>query len=227
MSLPMYTGPDRRQHDRAKDPLAAHHDAVFMLARASELFDEDTGAHLMRIRTLVSLIARAMGFDDDDATRLGIDAMLHDVGKLNIPEDILKKRGLLTDAERTVMQSHTTRGERLLSTRPSMKRAARIARSHHERFDGSGYPDGLVGEAIPLEARITAVADILDALIATRCYKQAWTYEQAIAEVYGLAGTHLDPQCVEAMRSCDRSGELCSVFGIADRCVAFKADDAA
>jgi putative two-component system response regulator len=100
--------------------------------------------------------------------------MLHDVGKLRIPDAILKKPDQFTRSERTMMEAHTIRGQRLLSDRPSMHRAAIIARSHHESWAGSGYPDGLVGEAIPLEARITSAADVLDALIAVRCYKGSW-----------------------------------------------------
>jgi putative two-component system response regulator len=96
-----------------------------------------------------------------------------------------------------------------------MDRAARIARSHHEHWDGSGYPDGLAGEAIPLEARITAAADILDALIATRCYKQSWTYDAALQEVLALAGTHLDPGVVQALRLADAQGALRPIFQVA------------
>jgi putative two-component system response regulator len=206
---------DRRTDARGDAARRLHHDAIFALARASELHDEDTGSHLLRIRLLVEQIALRMGFAAEDAESLGHDAILHDVGKLRVPVEVLKKPQAFNDRERQVMQQHTIRGERLLSGRSSMDRAARIARSHHEHWDGSGYPDGLAGEAIPLEARITAAADILDALIATRCYKQSWTYDAALQEVLALAGTHLDPGVVQALRLADTQGALRPIFQVA------------
>jgi putative two-component system response regulator len=209
--------PDRRAEPRT-DPLRrAHLDAIFALARASELHDEDTGSHVLRIRLIVEQVALRMGFDARDALDLGYDAMLHDVGKLRIPDDVLKKAAQFTDREREVMRAHTVRGERLLSVRPSMQRAARIARSHHEHWDGTGYPDRLKGQAIPLEARITAAADILDALIAHRCYKEAWSYERALAEVSSLKGAKLDPNVVDALMQCDRDGVLREIFDLPRR----------
>lgn len=212
MTSAFHEGRERRA--KLRDPaLAAHHDAIFTLARASERHDEDTGAHVLRIRLIVEQIALRMGFAPADAEALGIDAMLHDVGKLRISPEILKKPADLTPSERKIMQQHTIQGEQLLADRQSMERAARIARSHHERWDGTGYPDGLAGEAIPAEARITAAADVLDALIAQRCYKQSWSYEQALREVISLAGTQLDPQVVEAIKRCDQEGCLRGIFG--------------
>lgn len=203
---------DRRMRLRGNSERDAHHDAIFLLARASELQDEDTGAHVLRIRGIVEQIALQMGFSETDAEDLGHDAMLHDVGKLRIPPEVLKKPGVLTPYERQIMESHTVRGERLLSDRPSMKRAARIARSHHEAWDGSGYPDRLFQRQIPLEARITAAADVLDALISQRCYKQSWTYEQALREVVALAGSRLDPEVVAALVQCNERGSLRPIF---------------
>ncbi|HWB19431.1 MAG TPA: HD domain-containing phosphohydrolase, partial [Phycisphaerales bacterium] len=178
----------------------------------------DTGNHILRIRAIVQAIAEQMGFATADAEALGYDAMLHDVGKLTTPHTILKKPDHLTDDERRVMEAHTIRGETLLGERASMQRAARIARWHHESWDGTGYPDGLHGSEIPIEARITAAADLLDALISTRCYKQAWTYEDAFQEVIRLSGTKLDPTVVTAIELCNRSGVLCQIFGLAPRC---------
>jgi putative two-component system response regulator len=203
---------DRRANARTDPGQRAHHDAIYTLARAAELHDEDTGNHVVRIRLIVERLAMQMGFAFIDAEALGYDAMLHDVGKLTTPHDVLKKPGQLTEEERLVMESHTIQGERLLSSRPSMRRAASIARSHHECWDGSGYPDALRGEAIPLEARITAAADVLDALVADRCYKESWSYRQALDEVCALAGTKLDPDVVAALRRCDAAGELRGIF---------------
>jgi putative two-component system response regulator len=206
---------DRRADRRGDAHRRTHHDAIFALARASELHDEDTGSHLLRIRLLVEQIALRLGFAADDAEGLGHDAILHDVGKLRVPSEVLKKPEAFNERERALMQLHTVRGERMLRGRASMERAARIARSHHERWDGSGYPDGLSGEAIPLEARITAAADVLDALIATRCYKQSWTYEAALDEVIALSGTHLDPRVVQALQQADAQGALRPIFNLA------------
>ena len=203
---------DRRANARTDPAQRTHHDAIYTLARAAELHDEDTGNHVVRIRLIVERLAGQMGFAPADAETLGYDAMLHDVGKLTTPHDVLKKPGRLTDEERGVMESHTIQGERLLSSRPSMRRAARIARSHHECWDGSGYPDALRGDEIPLEARITAAADVLDALVADRCYKESWSYRQALDEVCTLAGTKLDPGVIAALRRCDAAGELRDIF---------------
>ena len=210
---------DRRTEQRAASPRTAHHDAIFTLARASELHDEDTGEHLLRIRHIVEHIALELGFEVDDAAALGYDAMLHDVGKLYIPPRVLQKPGALSPTERDIMESHTVRGERMLSGQESMLRASRIARSHHEAWNGSGYPDGLVGDAIPLEARITTAADILDALLASRCYKRPWSYEDAMKEVLNMRGEQIDPDVADALDRCNRSGALCDVFGVSDRCV--------
>lgn len=205
---------ERRQSPRNDPVKRAQEDATYTLARASELLSEDTGGHVMRIREIVRNIALTLGFDEDDAASLGVDAMLHDVGKLTIPPEVLAKPGELTPEERVIMESHTIRGQRMLSDRPSMHRASRIARSHHERYDGTGYPDGLAGEEIPIEARITAAADVLDALISYRCYKQAWTYEQALDELQRLAGQQLDPTVVEALSRSSNDASLREALGV-------------
>ncbi len=209
---------DRREDGRQDLRSRAHRDAIFSLARLSEVHDQDTGSHVLRIRSIVEQIALRLGFDAKDAAALGDDAILHDVGKLRVPVDVLKKPEAFTDRERGLMQQHTVRGERMISGLDGMQRAARIARCHHERWDGSGYPDGLKGEAIPLEARITAAADVLDALIATRCYKESWSYADAMKEVLALSGTHLDPNVVEAVKRCNAEGALCGVFGLPTQC---------
>lgn len=209
---------DRREGDRHDLRSRAHRDAIFSLARLSEMHDQDTGSHVLRIRAIVEQIALRMGFTAKDAAALGEDAILHDVGKLRVPVDVLKKPEAFTDRERGLMQQHTVRGERMLGGLEGMQRAACIARCHHERWDGTGYPDGLAGDAIPLEARITAAADVLDALIATRCYKQSWSYTDAMLEVLALSGTHLDPKVVEAVKRCNAEGSLCGIFGLPTQC---------
>lgn len=209
---------DRREGDRDDLRSRAHRDAIFSLARLSEVHDQDTGSHVLRIRAIVEQIALRMGFDPRRAAALGEDAILHDVGKLRVPADVLKKPEAFTERERGLMQQHTVRGERMISGLDGMQQAARIARCHHERWDGAGYPDGLAGEAIPLEARITAAADVLDALIATRCYKESWSYADAMKEVLALSGTHLDPKVVDAVKQCNAEGALCGIFGLPTQC---------
>ncbi len=225
MSAPPPTNPgsppppiERRQQPRVDPHRCAHHDAIYTLARASELHDQDTGDHVLRIRLIVERIALQMGFDPEEAEALGYDAMLHDVGKLTVPREILQSRSALSDADRLIMQLHTVNGERLLAERPSLQRAAIIARAHHECFDGSGYPEGLAGEAIPIVARITAAADVLDALMSERAYKRAWTYERALAAVVDLAGTQLDPYVVEALRRCNEQCSLSAIYLESPRC---------
>ena len=212
------TGQERRARSRDDDARRAHQDAIFALARVSEVHDEDTGAHVLRIRLIVQQVALRLGLAAEHAEELGYDAMLHDVGKLRVPAGVLKKPDAFTDDERAIMRQHTVRGERMLAGLSTMQRAARIARSHHEHWDGTGYPDGLVGEASPIEARITAAADVLDALIATRCYKQSWSYADAMHEVLALSGTHLDPKVVDAVKQCNAEGALCGIFGLPTQC---------
>ncbi|MCA9297182.1 MAG: HD-GYP domain-containing protein [Phycisphaerales bacterium] len=218
LPFPSWTGEDRRDRSRPTSPHTHHLDAVFTLARTSEIYDEDTGAHVLRIRHIVERLAIALGWNTDDAELLGCNAMLHDIGKLYVPPEILKKSAGLLPHERMIMQMHTERGARLLAGRESMEQAARIARSHHEWWNGEGYPDQLAGEAIPIEARITAVADVLDALMARRSYKEPWSFEKAYNEIRRLAGTQLDTNVVDALNRCNDDGSLSQLFGLSDRC---------
>lgn len=197
---------DRREAPRADPVERAREDALYELARSAEHHDSDTGRHLLRIRDLVTALARRLGVEDPEA--LGVDAMLHDVGKLRVPGRLLRKAGPLTGAERELVERHTIEGERLLDERPGLRRAAAIARAHHEQWDGGGYPDGLVGTDIPLAARITAVADVFDALVSRRAYKPAASVASALADVRELAGTHLDPAIVDALVALERDGAL-------------------
>lgn len=173
-------------------------DAVVMLAQAAEAKDDDTGEHVQRVGRLCRRIAHDLGLEDRMADDVGFFSMIHDVGKIHVPDRILKKPGPLTPAEWDVMRRHTVHGERILVDRPGFRIARQITRSHHERWDGRGYPDGLAGSAIPLPARIVAVADVFDALTHARPYKPAWPLEQALAEIRTLSGAAFDPQVVEA-----------------------------
>ncbi len=157
--------------------------------------DEETGAHVRRIGLYAAAVARELGWNNSTINDIRIAAPMHDLGKVGIPDRILLKAGALNDEEFSVMKRHTLIGEHMLGGTgiPVLEMAAKIARHHHERWDGTGYPDGLKGDAIPLEARITAVVDIYDALVHKRVYKDAMAEEEALSIMQELAGKHLDP----------------------------------
>lgn len=207
---------EERVHERTLELHEANMESVYMLAVASEAKDEDTGAHVRRIQTLTETVAKQLGMPAVDAARLGVAAILHDVGKIHVPDHILKKPGKLTEQERTVMQEHTVIGERILSRTKFFEEARRIARSHHENWDGSGYPDAIEGEGIPLSARIVHAVDVLDALISPRVYKGAWHFDDAADWIRQHAGKWFDPDVVTAIDELIRSGELSSAL-IMDR----------
>jgi PAS domain S-box-containing protein/putative nucleotidyltransferase with HDIG domain len=186
--------------ERTRDLNEARAETLQLLAVASEYRDDETYQHTERVGAIAGEIATSLGLSQESVTLLREAAPLHDIGKLAIPDRILLKPQRLSAAERTVMESHTSLGARLLfgSRSPVLQLAGVIAESHHERWDGSGYPKGLAGEAIPLVGRIVAVADVHDALTHERPYKPAWPTEQAIALVRSSAGTQFDPRVVAA-----------------------------
>ncbi|HRK29855.1 MAG TPA: HD domain-containing phosphohydrolase [Tepidisphaeraceae bacterium] len=186
----------------------ANMDAIYMLAVAAEAKDHDTGAHVLRIQRYAQALAAACGFGETEAHEIGYSSILHDVGKLHVPDQILTKPGPLTEAERSAMEQHTIVGERILSTRPFFARARVIARSHHENFDGTGYPDGLCAEMIPIEARIVHVVDVYDALTSARAYKEAWSVTMAMRLITESAGSLFDPRIAAALVKLHDSGDL-------------------
>ena len=169
-----------------------------MLATLVEARDTDAGAHLKSIQHVSRALARHLGYSDQEAQEIAYASMMHDVGKANIPDSILQNAGALSEEEWAVMRNHTVWGDELLAENDDFELARTVARSHHEHWDGSGYPDGLAGEDIPVAARIVAVADVYDALISERPYKAAWSPEDAIQEIQRIAGSHLDAHFVEA-----------------------------
>ncbi len=169
-----------------------------MLAQIVEARDTDAGLHLRHIQHYSRALALRLGLDEKDASEIAYAALIHDVGKAQVPDAILKKPGPLTFDERQVIQQHTVWADVVLSDDQEFCTARQVARHHHERWDGTGYPDGLSGEQIPLSARIVAVADVYDALISERPYKHAWPAGEAIAEIRRLSGSHFDPAIVEA-----------------------------
>ncbi|MEX0749586.1 MAG: HD-GYP domain-containing protein [Dehalococcoidia bacterium] len=169
-----------------------------MLANIVEARDTDAGQHLRHIEHYSRVLALQMGLDERVANEIAYAAMIHDVGKAQVADAILQKPGALTPAERREIEKHTLWGHELLAENEEFSTACAVTRSHHERWDGTGYPDGLAGEAIPLAARITAVADVYDALVSQRPYKPAWPASEAVDEIRRVRGTHLDPAVVDA-----------------------------
>lgn len=180
--------------------VAQERETIFCLAKAAEYRDPETGAHILRMAHFSKHIARQLGLPQDQQDLLLEAAPMHDVGKVGTPDMILLKPGKLTESEFAVMKEHASIGYEVLSTSssPLLKVAAEIARTHHEKFDGSGYPRGLAGENIPLFGRIVAVADVFDALTSARPYKRAWSIDQAVAFLKDGKGKHFDPACVDA-----------------------------
>jgi len=174
-------------------------EVVRRLARAAEWRDEDTGEHVERIGILSERLALAAGFSATDAETLRHAAVLHDVGKIGVPDRVLLKPGKLDEEEWAIMKTHAAIGASMLAGSPSplVQLGEEVARTHHERWDGSGYPAGLAGEAIPLAGRICAICDVFDALRSRRPYKDAWTLDEAIAEIGRQRGRHFDPALVD------------------------------
>jgi two-component system, response regulator RpfG len=173
---------------------------LLRLARAGEFRDEETGYHLIRMSRYSRLIANAIGLDREEAETIELAAPLHDIGKIGIPDHILLKPGKLDEIEWQVMRRHPVIGHEILKGSASkyVRMGALIALGHHEKYDGSGYPNGLVGDHIPLCARIVALADVYDALTSVRPYKAAWSPDRAFHYFATQRGRHFDPRLAEA-----------------------------
>lgn len=184
-------------YDEIKD---SYSEMIFRFALAAEYRDEATGTHLVKIADYSTEIARALGLSKQDIEYLRYASPMHDIGKLVIPDVILKKEGGLTPEEREVIKKHPMLGADIFkaSRSPLLKAARIISLTHHERYDGTGYPVGLRGKEIPLFGRIVALADVFDALTSKRPYKEAYGFEEAIKIIQDSSGKHFDPDVVNA-----------------------------
>lgn len=191
---------EEKVFERTRSLLDAQMEIVERLALAADYRDDDTGEHCRRVGDLSFDIAVEYGLSDAEADLIRIAAPLHDIGKLGIPDAVLRKPGKLTAEEFGEIKGHTIVGAKILANSRSeiLQMAHRIALHHHERWDGRGYPNGIPGDQIPAAGRIVAVADVFDALTSRRPYKEAWPVERAIEEIRSNSGTQFDPDIVEA-----------------------------
>lgn len=203
------------QNDKLLDDLKKSNDEIQTAyqttlegwSRALEIRDRETQGHTKRVTDLTLQIARRMRFDDETLKHIHRGVLLHDIGKLGIPDEILRKPGPLTEKETQIMRLHPQIAHELLKPIDYLKPALNIPRYHHEKWDGSGYPHGMKGEEIPLEARIFAVVDVFDALTHNRVYRKAMKIEEAIEYIRSESGKHFDPAVVEVFTKEAASGE--------------------
>ena len=189
----------------------AQEETVMLLAATAEVYDASIPLHFRGVRSLSEALARELGWDDERASELGLAAALHDIGKIRVPQSVLLKPGELNDEDWELMKQHTIWGADLLAGRVGFELAETIARHHHERWDGSGYPDGLAGEAIPEADAIVAVADAFDAMTSERSYHRPRSVDAAVQEVVERSGEQFSPQVVEALVRLHRRRELPSI----------------
>ncbi len=199
----------------ALDNFRLHHsleesydEAIDMLAQVAEFKDSATGAHIHRMQEYTRRVALEMGCSKEEADVYAKASRLHDVGKVGIPDNILRKPGKLTEEEFAVMRRHTRIGDTILARSPTLALARVMAKSHHERWDGTGYPEGIAGDDIPHPARIVSVADVFDALVSERPYKGPWQAQQAVDTIENGRGKHFDPQVADAFMRLYRGGKL-------------------
>ena len=194
------TSLEQQVSDRIKEIRDTRLEVIQRLATAAELRDTGTGKHIYRMSRYSQLLALATGFSKEQGELILTTSPLHDIGKIAVPDSILLKASALEAHEFEIIKTHTTLGAKMLSGSDSifLKMAETIALTHHEKWDGKGYPHGTRGEDIPLVGRICAIADVFDALSSPRPYKQAWPFEKTMAEILNLKETHFDPKLVEA-----------------------------
>ncbi len=207
---------ERRVRERTGDLNRAELEVLERLALAAEWRDDDTGEHTQRVGHTAGLLAEALVLPAPTVRLVRLAAPLHDVGKIGVPDEILLKPGKLTSEEFEVMKTHVTIGASILSRSqsPLLRLGEQITLSHHERWDGTGYPFGLAEEEIPIPGRIVAVADVFDALTHDRPYKEAWPVDEAVAEISRQSGRQFGPGVVEAFETLDHASLLGSPRGV-------------
>jgi len=190
----------RRLKDSYQEVKDSYEEMVFRLALVAEYKDETTGTHLVRIADYSTEIAHSLKLPEKDIELIKYASPMHDIGKLIIPDEIMKKPSGLTPEEREIMKKHTVMGADIFkgSRSPLLRAAKQICLTHHERFDGTGYPNGLKGDEIPLFGRIVALADVFDALTTVRPYKDAYDFDEALKMIKVDSGKHFDPKIVNA-----------------------------
>ncbi|MEX1254976.1 MAG: PAS domain S-box protein [Dehalococcoidia bacterium] len=186
----------------------AQEEAVLLLAASAEAHDQTTGRHLQSVRAVTEALARELGRDEEQTRELGLAAVLHDIGKIRVPDTVLASSGQLEEEEWELMKHHTTWGAQFLAGRAGFELATTIARAHHERWDGAGYPDGLAGDAIPDAATIVAVSDSFDAMIHDRPYRRGRSVERAIQEIMACSGSQFSPRVAQALARLYAQGTL-------------------
>jgi putative nucleotidyltransferase with HDIG domain len=190
----------KSERERTQQLTRSYMATVRALSNAVEARDAYTGKHAERVARYAIAIGRELGLPRPDAPEIEFGFLLHDIGKLAVPDSILFKPGPLTEDERALMARHTIVGAEIMRDIEFLAEASKVVRSHHERWDGDGYPDGLAGEEIPLTARVFAVADVFDALTTDRPYRGALSFEQAHGMILEESGRHFDPAVVAAFR---------------------------
>jgi len=205
---------DAEVRKRTRELFETQLEIVERLGQAVESRDGETGAHIERMSALCHSLALAAGVEPEPAEEIRRASVMHDVGKIGVPDSILHKPGKLDAEERAIMQTHTTLGAEILagSQVPLIQTAEVIARTHHERWDGAGYPAALAGEAIPLSGRIAALCDVFDALTSERPYKRAWSVAEARAEIAAQRGRHFDPRLTDLFLALPGTGEQIAPF---------------
>lgn len=193
---------EQRVQERTKELEETRLHVIKSLGKAAEYRDNETGMHVVRISKYVGVLAEALQLDPLQKEIMVNASPMHDVGKIGIPDHILLKRGRLSPDEWDIMQTHTIIGEKILSGSNSelLQTAALLARTHHERWDGTGYPFGLKGEEIPLISRIVAICDVFDALLSRRPYKEPWSVQETIKYILEESGKHFDPMIVKVFQ---------------------------
>jgi putative two-component system response regulator len=188
-------GLEQRVREQTEEIRQAHEETIYRLVHASACHDHETGAHIVRTGVMSEILARVAGWPAAEVDRIRMAAPMHDIGKIGIPDSILRKPGPLTPEEFEIMKQHTVKGANLLagSKSPMLTMAREIALSHHERWNGTGYPHGVAGEAIPEAARILAIVDVYDALSSHRRYRPALPKDEVVRMMLAEQGRHFDP----------------------------------